>query len=285
MIDLKAVTLLNGRNHRYYWDAPDPWLSLKTMSNGHATYEIEGGRFAVDESGYLILNHQQRYVIEIDSPTVVESFCLFFPPGWVEDIAYASRTPADRLLDTPDQATRITFFERLYPHDEQVSPLVQQIYAQRRAGKLENAYLEEKLRRVLVAMLAQQQQLYQQMAQVPAARATTREELYRRLTRARDFMHASLSQPLSLEAIAGQVYLSPYHFLRSFKQVFGQTPHAYLTQKRLERAQFLLTRTEQPITEICFAVGFESLGSFSSLFQRQVGMSPRAYRKAAIFEK
>jgi hypothetical protein len=73
--------------------------------------------------------------------------------------------------------------------------------------------------------------------------------------------------------------LSPWHLLRAFRQTFGETPHNFLTRLRLERAQQLLTVTSRPVTEICFDVGFTSLGSFSSLFRRKVGLSPAEFRR------
>jgi AraC family transcriptional regulator len=130
-----------------------------------------------------------------------------------------------------------------------------------------------------------QAQSYSESEQLPVVRTATRLELYRRLNRARDYMLANLGEPLSLDELAGVAYQSPYHFLRTFKQAFGQTPHEYLTQKRMERAQFLLLNTQQPITDICLEVGFNSLGSFSSLFQRRTGLSPRRYRQDAAQQK
>jgi AraC-like DNA-binding protein len=73
--------------------------------------------------------------------------------------------------------------------------------------------------------------------------------------------------------------LSPNHFLRTFKQVFRQTPHQYLIDVRLIKAKQLLTETNRPITDICMAIGFDSLGSFSTLFRRRTGLSPAQYRK------
>jgi AraC-like DNA-binding protein len=113
---------------------------------------------------------------------------------------------------------------------------------------------------------------------LPAQRAATREELWRRLNRGRDFIHARFESPLTLPEIAAAACLSPFHFLRGFKAVFRMTPHQYLSSCRIERAKFLLERTELPVTEICFSVGFESLGSFSSWFTRFTGSSPRAWR-------
>ena len=92
-------------------------------------------------------------------------------------------------------------------------------------------------------------------------------------------MESQLEAPLDLKQISGEAWLSPHHFLRLFKQVYKETPHQYLTRRRIERARRLLLQTEMPVTDICYAVGFESLGSFSWLFRKRVGLSPDQYRK------
>jgi AraC-like DNA-binding protein len=86
---------------------------------------------------------------------------------------------------------------------------------------------------------------------------------------------------ISLEDAAREACLSPFYFHRLFAQTFGQTPHDFLTARRIEAAKKLLTHSDMSITEICFEVGYSSLGSFSALFQREVGCSPRDYRIGA----
>lgn len=82
-------------------------------------------------------------------------------------------------------------------------------------------------------------------------------------------------------ALARVACLSAHHFHRTFRELFGRTPHGYLTALRLERARTLLAHTETPVTKVCLAVGFESLGSFSARFHREAGISPTAYRAAS----
>jgi transcriptional regulator GlxA family with amidase domain len=98
------------------------------------------------------------------------------------------------------------------------------------------------------------------------------------LQRARELMDAQYSQPLDLDELARIANFSRYHFLRAFRRAFHATPHEYLTRKRIERAKELLAQSELTVTEICFEVGFESLGSFSMLFHKIVGWSPSIYR-------
>ena len=85
---------------------------------------------------------------------------------------------------------------------------------------------------------------------------------------------------LTVDRLAGMAALSPFHFIRSFRTLTGMTPHQYVRSKRIARAQELLVTTPIPVTEICDAVGFQSLGSFSSTFRRLTGESPGAYRAA-----
>lgn len=93
------------------------------------------------------------------------------------------------------------------------------------------------------------------------------DDLFRRLCRSRDYLAAQSDQPLRLADAAREACLSPFHYHRLFTRTFGETPHEFLTQRRIDRAKSLLARDQLPVTEICFAAGYESLGSFSSVFQ------------------
>src|SRR5262245_60363101 len=108
-------------------------------------------------------------------------------------------------------------------------------------------------------------------------------DTYQRLMRAREFIDECYHQPLDLEQISGEACLSRFHFLRLFRRAFNKTPHQYLTQRRIEKAKELLSSSGLTVTDVCFEVGFESLGSFSSLFHKHVGHPPITYR-AIIFQ-
>jgi len=99
-----------------------------------------------------------------------------------------------------------------------------------------------------------------------------------RLRRARDRMDRDYAHPLDLAALAATTLMSPGHFSRSFRAAYGQTPHQYLMTRRIERAKALLRRGDLPVTEVCYAVGFASPGSFSSRFTELTGVNPSDYR-------
>jgi len=280
---LQRSVFMSGRGFSYFAETPGLPLSLKCMSNGRALYRFGRAEVAVDDGGYLILNNRQPYSIEIASPTRVETFVLWFPDGWAEEVLRSSNeTPEILLANSPNESgTRASFFERYTPHDGIVSPKVRVLRAAFKAGKtIEDGWLEEKLRELLASMLSSQRSLKREIGNLPAVRASTREELWRRVNRARDYLHAHLSAPISLSDVAGAACLSPFHLLRVFQAVFHQTPHQYLNDCRLDRAKFLLEKTRIPVTAICLECGFTSLGSFSALFHKRCGMSPREWRKS-----
>lgn len=106
--------------------------------------------------------------------------------------------------------------------------------------------------------------------------------LTRHLLRVRDLMDRAYADPLDVSMLARSAGVSRAHFTRTFKHAFGETPHQYLMSRRMERAMALLRAGELPVTEVCLAVGFTSLGSFSTQFRRFVGDSPSGYRQRAV---
>ena len=106
-----------------------------------------------------------------------------------------------------------------------------------------------------------------------------RHDVFRRLCRARDMLEDVPEDPVSIEDVAREVGISPFHFIRQFEAVFGLTPHQFRIQSRLDRAKHLLAMGGHSVTDVCMEVGFSSLGSFSDLFTRRVGATPSAYQR------
>src|SRR4051794_9072949 len=108
------------------------------------------------------------------------------------------------------------------------------------------------------------------------------EERNRWMLRARDAIDRGYARPLSISALAGIALVSEAHFIRTFRATFGETPHRYLQRRRVERAMALLRNTDRSVTDVCFAVGFSSLGTFSRTFRDILGESPSAFRNRAL---
>jgi AraC family transcriptional regulator len=281
--------ILSARQPNFYGSGTGT-LSIKMFLGGAAQYRVgDGGRYTVDDSVYLVLNHGQPYSITIDSPTPVESFCLFFGARMAADAYYALAEGETELLDNPlPNGRHPAFFERTYPHDAILSPHLFALRSTVRAlspgAWPEPIWVAERLQSILTHLLVRHRLAREEVLDFDGVgvRLATREELYRRLYRARDYMTACLAEPLTLEDMASVACLSTNHFLRTFKAAFHCSPHQFLTAQRIATARRLLERTELPVTEICLQVGFSSLGSFSHLFTRRVGLSPVAYRLSPL---
>jgi len=105
--------------------------------------------------------------------------------------------------------------------------------------------------------------------------------LYRRIVQAKLFIDRNYHERINLNMVSGKAFFSGYHFIRLFSKIYGVTPHQYLIRVRMEKAKLLL-KTDMPVQQVCFAVGFDSVGSFTSLFKRQVGANPAQYRTAQL---
>lgn len=109
-------------------------------------------------------------------------------------------------------------------------------------------------------------------------------DIYQRLATAKVFIDENFQEDIDLDQVSRQALLSRFHFHRLFKQVYRKTPHQYITRKRLDKAKNLLSNNK-PVTEVCSEVGFESLGSFSVLFKKEIGFAPQYYRNMAYKKK
>jgi AraC-like DNA-binding protein len=273
-----AGFIIHERGKSHFWQGVG-LLSIKSFSQGVAYYDVGCGRYAVDTNSYLILNHGQPYSITIDSCVETESFCVFFDSKLASDVALTSNATTAHRLNHPEDGAEILFVERTYPHDDLVSPALLKLKSEYCSPDFGALQREQALHGLLERMLNRNHRsLKEAESSISALKPSTRQELYRRLHRARDYAAACRSQPLTVIDLSRIACLSPNHFLRSFTQVFRKTPHQYLTSLRLEAAQSMLGQTDLPVTEVCFSVGFESLGSFSSLFRRHCGVSPSQYR-------
>ncbi len=276
--DVNAI--FSGRGRRHAVHAQPGWLSVKTMVYGNAVWKTDEAVHRVGEKSFVILNDQTEYSLEIDSPkTPARTFVLFFRRGFVEDVHRSLTTRTEKLLDEPrGKLPRTTFAEVTHPSaGTAVKQELDGVYRAWQSGA-SGIELEEHFRRVAVAMLKMQRLTEKEVCAVPALRATTRMELYRRVERARSRMEERFAQDLPLEDLAGVACLSPFHFLRTFREVYGVTPHRYVMRRRLEEAARLLRGTELPVGTVCSRSGFASVTSFSNLFRARFAMPPGKFR-------
>ncbi|MBV9494787.1 MAG: helix-turn-helix transcriptional regulator [Acidobacteria bacterium] len=241
-------------------------LSLKTVVNGGASWETASARFDLAPGAALVLNDGEEYSIVIDALQPVETFCIFFARGFVEDAFRAAITSSAHLLDAPAPPP-VGFFARTH----RTPNLLRALDAMRCGGGSMIA--------IANALVRCEVDVDAAAARLPALKLATRTELAARLRRGAAFIHASLDRPLTVEDLAKEACLSTFHFHRLFTAFFGETPHRHIDRLRLERAKALLRGSRRSITEIAGECGFETPGAFATRFAKRFGVPPRAFRK------
>jgi AraC-like DNA-binding protein len=254
-------------------------LSIKTVVRGAVSWIVDNREFLVDPSSFLVLGDGEKYDMDVDVPTPVETACIFFRTGFVESIAQDATTPVKASLDNLDRPPpSLPYVSRLHADPDQLVVKQVQTFVKRCSSELQPSGYEEDFLLLSNTLLGLYRQIQSRLERVPAVKSGTRAELLRRVEIGREFMHSHADGPLSLETVARVSCLSRYHFHRVFTQVFEMTPHAYLTRIRLARAHSAL-RAGTPVVQVCVDVGFSSPSSFSRHFRSQYGVSPAAVRK------
>ena len=273
--------VLNGRGTTYEVNDYRTTLSLKSVVRGAARYHTPQGHYLLTPDSYLILNDGQRYALEFEGHGNIqtETLCPFFQAGFLEQAAASGLDDIDRA------APALDFCERLYPKTGAVARALADLHGGLRGPQATTPWLEDRMYALAHALAGLRLQVYGEAQAFPGLRPATRMELYRRLYRGRDFLLSCYDRPLTVAAAARVATLSQFHFQRMFKLAFGQTPMQFLQQTRLTAARRLLVHTGDDVTAICFAVGFESPGSFSWLFRKRFGVSPRGFRENRRIEE
>jgi AraC-like DNA-binding protein len=261
---------------------PEHWgpLSLKCAFNGDEFFKVNECVFAINSSRYLILNHGTHYSSYIDSNKKVESFSINFAPSMVLDMA-SSLLESDsfNLESYGFHRKDMLFGEQLYTYDIGISSFLKKLRNFINDPAKDGDDIEYLYWSLLERLVGGQKQLMKDIRNVPKTRLSTKTELYKRLTRARDYLDSCYSRDISLEELARLCYMNNSYFLRQFRNFYQITPRQYQIKRRMESARKqLVTNKTISITEICSAVGYNDLSSFSKLFKQYYSLSPEQYR-------
>ncbi len=256
-------------------------LTVKFSLYGTVKYNTPNGEYNVN-ANYLIINEGQKCSGFIDSFNPVEIISVFFESGFASEVLGNLTAPEDKLIFNPPvkNSQPVQFFEKLYPIDNFVMPAIMKMKIASSVGFEDEEWWEEQFYELLEKMILVHRNVYKQVEKLPPVKFSTKTDLYRRVNKARDFIEMNYSKPLTLEKISNEASISRFHFLRLFKEVFGETPYQYISTRRIRKAVSLLTSSDMPVTEICNEIGFDSLSSFSWLFKQKLGLSPESFRDA-----
>ena len=168
------------------------------------------------------------------------------------------------------------FIEKIYKYDDLTTSLLKKLYGASSEKNPDTFFIAEIYYGLLENLILQQVNLGVEIKKIRAVKYSTQVELYKRLNYAKDFIQACYMNEITIDTLASVACLNAAYFLREFKKYFGVTPHQYIITQRLTAAKKMLQSTSKNIKEICFAVGYEDVSSFSKLFKKNFGITPAA---------
>jgi AraC-like DNA-binding protein len=250
-------------------------IGIKYVLSGKENYHLNGKSLNVSPHHFLLVNHESEVGCRIQSQELVKSVDLHLNTNMVNDIYRTLTTSHEELLNQPFMNPNdFQCLERIYDaHKSNLGLYVLQVSSL--IEKHPNHIFSESLYlRLAENMIVNQSEEFKKMNAIDAKKASTREELYRRLLVAKDYMDTNFDKKIEIEAIARIANISTFHFFRTFKQVFHVSPHQYILDLRLKKSVQLLKKRQDTITEIAYQVGFADIHAFSKAFKKTYRVAP-----------
>lgn len=267
------------------WHSPHEHLlptSLQTAMAGEIDVETRSAKYRLSSERFLVLNAWERYTFKVAPGSTARTFSLFFRPRYVSSLQTSLMENHEALLDRdPNEKhpTYIEFPETSYPATTLVIGKRLRALFDAWQKNASQHCLADRLRNVTEALICLRAGSWSRVSKIDAAKASTRQELFRRSQLALVFVRENYEKDIDLNTVARQVGMAPHHLHRVFRAAQGATIHQRIVQFRLEKAKRLLQETEIPISMICERVGYSSVPSFTNLFRSRFGKPPSVFRR------
>ena len=253
-------------------------MGLLITGEGNCDFYVNGIRNRVNQHKVLFVNRSSQLAIRISEKEAAPTL-LFFNSRLPDLIQQSLLHEDDELSVEADTLPfDFSFLERMH-HDPDLHQTISSLIA---LGNNCSSFASLKadiiIRNLFEDLLKENQDAFRLSKNIHAMKAATRLEIFKRVSQARDWMEENFHLNITLEEIASVAAMNSQHFLRMFRQIYHITPHQWLIELRLKKAKLLMGTTEQTVTEICHAIGFESIFSFSVLFKKRFGMAPSHIR-------
>lgn len=255
--------------------------SIRSVFDGTGYYEGRNSHYALNDLNYLLVNEGSTYSYFVDSEAEVNLFSIGFSHELTKSVFHQLTHSPFQVLENPDYfgASEVELVEKLYSHNQTVSPSMFKLRKLCREWASNGELIKEQFYFLLEKIILYNRINLNEINKIRASKLSTRKELYTRLHRAKDYIYSCYKEDLKLEQMARVACLNPYYFLRQYKNLFNNTPHKYLQYRKILEASKLIREDQNmSISEICNAVGFTDLASFSKLFKKYFGRSPQEYR-------
>lgn len=265
--------LLNCNEAAYQKELNETSLTLITNRQGQSFCEVDRQTFRVCSSVFLITNPFQRLKYTIDTTT--ETTNIHFNYSFIQSL-YQYFTESDTyLLDNigePKNDVLPLFFNELHYKDNVISILIEQLLI-----STDKYQFDENLSKIGIQLFLNHQESQKKIKCLKSRKLSTKKELYKRISKAKDIIFCSYEQSLSIEEISQNVCISKYHFTRVFKDIYGISPYQFLKSVRLEKAKELLVK-DYSIQEVSDKIGFEECNSFINAFKAYTNTSPTEFQ-------
>lgn len=275
-----AVVIFNCNSSRIHY--PEHWtpLSIKCAFGGKEYYKMSNRTYAVQDENFLLLNEGNMYESFINSDTLTESLTINFTPTNIKDLSAFMNEGAHKVVDDPlrESTTSFRVFEKLYPHNDKTKTFLHGIRNHFNASCNDALKLQEMLSFLLEEFVSLHTETRMEIDKMQAKKKTTREEIYRRIHIAKDYLESCYEENICLEDLSRICLLNSFQLLREFDKYFKVTPHKYLTCVRMMEAKKLIEQNKKSLAEIAQKVGYDDVSSFSKLFKSYFGIAPHHYR-------
>lgn len=272
----------------FYEKLEQPWhceeqlaaLGLLMAGNGECDYFVNGARNRVQTNQLFLVNRYSRLAVQIAKKESAPAL-LFFHSRLPELVRHSMEESDEKLLEanSSDQYNDFSFLERMHNNPALSKTISSLVALGSSCSSFASLKADIMIRNLFEQLLRENRSAATLSQNIAAIKASTRLEIFKRVALAKEWMEANYSTNCSLEDVAVIANMNSQHFLRMFRQIYHITPHQYLVNIKLEKAKQLLHTTTLPVLEICNAIGFESVYSFSLLFRKKFGIPPARFRK------
>jgi AraC family transcriptional regulator len=257
-------------------------IGLLIAATGTCGYYVNGAKHLVDASKLFFISRGSKLAIRVTEKDAAPAL-LFFHSRLADLVQHSLLYGGEVLLEKPFDSLPFDFswLERVHVDAELYQTIFSLIELGGSCSSFMALHSDMIIRQLFEDLLLKNQEAYKLSQNVQAVKASTRLEIFKRISTARDWMDANYHTEITLEDIGAVAAMNSQHFLRMFKQVYNITPHQYLIDLKLQKARTLIESTDMTINEICQNIGFESVFSFSLLFKGRFGQPPSGFRRPA----
>lgn len=255
-------------------------FGIKYVAAGKERYIVNKKTHEVSAGQYLFVNKDQEFECHFKSHTPVDGFCVGLDSELLSGIYDEMSRTEEELLDSP--AHNATQFEGLhqlvYSRSNPLSHYLHSLMLDIQSDVVTKDQYEL-FYDIGVQVMKCHTSSDRRIRSIKATKLSTKKELFERLETARQVLDEEFAQPLKIARVASLAALSEFHFFRTFKLVYGLSPHQYVLQRKLERSAELVAEGKLSLTEIAYEVGFNDIHSFSKFFRQRHGKSPSRWNK------